>query len=125
MPIPVPSAAYLFLFHSLLPRKGKSTHSLIWLIMWLIISSLQDSGEFGASGEVRLCHILTWAHSAPSFPVLGAQPSLKQCSVLMTVFSYLTSPLKFTLRLGQEGAVGSVHSAGPAPAVPNMCLGGL
>lgn len=71
MPIPVPSAAYLFLLHSLSPPKGKSTPSVIWLIICLIVSSLQDLDVVEANDdEVRLCHVLTWAHSAPSLPIL-------------------------------------------------------
>lgn len=51
VPIPVPSATCSFLLHSFLPPKGKPTCSLIWLILWLSISSLQDLGEAGANSE--------------------------------------------------------------------------
>lgn len=61
MPIPVPSAVYLFFLHPFLPPKGISTHSLIWLIICLIFGSLQDLGEVETNDKVRLCRILTWA----------------------------------------------------------------
>lgn len=82
MPIPVPSAAYLFPFHYLVLAQGK-IHSLPYLICYLLYHQLpQGLGESKADDEARLCLPLTWAHSAPSL-IVCAQSSLKPCSVLM------------------------------------------
>lgn len=60
-----------FSFTPARPPKGKSAPSVIWFIICLIVRSLQDLDVVEANDdEVRLCHVLTWAHSAPSLPVL-------------------------------------------------------
>lgn len=69
VPILVPSVAYLFLLLPFLPPKGKPIPSLVCLIIWLIISSLQDLGD-RVRGEAGLRHILTWVRSAARLPVV-------------------------------------------------------